>query len=29
LIGHEKIIIDLVRIRSDRQAGINYRGICW
>jgi GDP-mannose 6-dehydrogenase len=29
LIGHEKIIIDLVRIRPDRQAGINYRGICW
>jgi GDP-mannose 6-dehydrogenase len=28
-IGHEKIIIDLVRIRPDRQTGINYRGICW
>lgn len=29
LIGHEKIIIDLVRIRSDKQTGVNYRGICW
>jgi len=29
LIGHEKIIIDLVRIRPDKQAGMNYRGICW
>jgi GDP-mannose 6-dehydrogenase len=29
LIGHEKIIIDLVRIRPERQSGINYRGICW
>lgn len=29
LIGHEKIIVDLVRIRSERQVGINYRGICW
>jgi GDP-mannose 6-dehydrogenase len=29
LIGHEKIIIDLVRIRPDKQTGINYRGICW
>ncbi|MGV7218140.1 nucleotide sugar dehydrogenase [Bradyrhizobium sp. UFLA05-112] len=29
LIGHEKIIIDLVRIRPDGQTGINYRGICW
>lgn len=29
MIGHEKIIIDLVRIRPDGQTGINYRGICW
>jgi GDP-mannose 6-dehydrogenase len=29
LIGHDKIIVDLVRIRPDRQTGINYRGICW
>lgn len=29
LIDHEKIIIDLVRIRSDKQTGVNYRGICW
>jgi GDP-mannose 6-dehydrogenase len=29
LIDHEKIIIDLVRIRPDKQTGINYRGICW
>ncbi|MGL3107816.1 hypothetical protein [Bradyrhizobium sp. BR 1432] len=29
LIGHKKIIIDLVRIRPDGQTGINYRGICW
>jgi GDP-mannose 6-dehydrogenase len=28
-IGHEKIIIDLVRIRPDKQTGVNYRGICW
>lgn len=28
-IDHEKIIIDLVRIRPDRQTGVNYRGICW
>lgn len=29
LIDHEKIIIDLVRIRPDKQTGVNYRGICW
>jgi GDP-mannose 6-dehydrogenase len=29
LIDPEKIIIDLVRIRPDKQTGINYRGICW
>ena len=29
LIGHEKVIVDLVRIRPERQVGINYRGICW
>lgn len=29
LIDHEKVIIDLVRIRPDKQTGINYRGICW
>src|SRR5205807_6176153 len=25
----EKILIDLVRIKPDRQSGANYRGICW
>ncbi len=29
LIDHEKIIIDLVRIKPDKQSGINYHGICW
>jgi GDP-mannose 6-dehydrogenase len=29
LIDHDKIVIDLVRIRPDKQTGINYRGICW
>ena len=29
LIDHEKIIVDLVRIKPDRESGINYRGICW
>jgi GDP-mannose 6-dehydrogenase len=29
LIDDEKIIIDLVRIRPDKQSGNNYRGICW
>jgi GDP-mannose 6-dehydrogenase len=29
LIDHEKIIIDLVRIKPDKQSGTNYRGICW
>jgi GDP-mannose 6-dehydrogenase len=29
LVSCEKIIIDLVRINSDRQSGINYRGLCW
>lgn len=29
LIDHEKIIVDLVRIRPDKQTGVNYRGICW
>jgi GDP-mannose 6-dehydrogenase len=29
LIGHDKIIVDLVRIRADKQTGVNYRGICW
>jgi GDP-mannose 6-dehydrogenase len=29
LIGHDKVIVDLVRIRPDKQTGVNYRGICW
>ena len=29
LIGHDKVIVDLVRIRADKQTGVNYRGICW
>ena len=29
LQGHDKIIIDLVRIRPDTRTGSNYRGICW
>ena len=28
-IGHEKTIIDLVRISPEKQTGTNYRGICW
>ena len=29
MIGHDKVIIDLVRIRPEKQTGSNYRGICW
>ncbi len=29
LNGHDKIIIDLVRIEPEQQTGGNYRGICW
>jgi GDP-mannose 6-dehydrogenase len=29
LIDLEKIVVDLVRIRPEKQSGINYRGICW
>jgi GDP-mannose 6-dehydrogenase len=29
LIVDEKIIVDLVRIKPDKQSGTNYRGICW
>jgi GDP-mannose 6-dehydrogenase len=29
LQGHDKIIIDLVRIRPETRTGNNYRGICW
>lgn len=27
--SHEKVVIDLVRIRPEKQTAINYRGICW
>lgn len=27
--GHDKIIIDLVRIAPEKQTGSDYRGICW
>ncbi|WP_247475351.1 nucleotide sugar dehydrogenase [Bradyrhizobium sp. 30] len=29
LKGHDKIIIDLVRIAPEKQTGSEYRGICW
>jgi GDP-mannose 6-dehydrogenase len=29
LIDHDKIIIDLVRIKPHQPSGTNYRGICW
>ncbi|MGX9429206.1 MULTISPECIES: nucleotide sugar dehydrogenase [Bradyrhizobium] len=29
LNGHDKVIIDLVRISPEKQTGDDYRGICW